>query len=449
MKLRLMNETNPNVYQRADWLAYKLGSEVHSYYWLDGYAEKESFVRYWKNEWKSGFTAWQRALQIPDMDVIVSTGYATVASKNKENHTVLNPGSEFAICDCKWSKMGNLCKHTIKVLKIYRERGLTTSSISIFHYTRTLNNILHCPPPDSLIRDHSVVLALSVQMQLNALLNPETTRSGLSSVPFVTESHLPTDSEDVPNCNGIEESDLNPNNETSSMIEIENSAGIFISENTMGDGAQPIQSQFTDENNNDPSTQCCLNANASIELDESFGKVCPNSTPIIQTFLGKPNLRTNDSTLLIDRRGEFSANLVQENRHDEAIVSSRTNHSNNDYEDANTVDLISDKVMNIDVEKVVVQVQSSPSTSKESQICSFQQYIIVPCQKNACDGIEGDSDAMIIETIEAEDHSIPDDITMGSLDKGHGECCLTENSRKEINATEASTDDKVGCMRIL
>lgn len=45
---------------------------------------------------------------------------------------------------------------------------------------------------------------------------------------------------------------------------------------------------------------------------------------------------------------------------------------------------------------------------------------------------------MIIEATEAEDVTIPENDNKGSLYKDHSECCSTENSKKEIKATEAS-----------
>ena len=54
MKLRLLNEKDPGVYQHADWLVDKLGTKVHSYFWLNEYSGKDDFARYWKDEWMSG-----------------------------------------------------------------------------------------------------------------------------------------------------------------------------------------------------------------------------------------------------------------------------------------------------------------------------------------------------------------------------------------------------------
>jgi len=131
LKLRLLNETDESVYWRADWLIHKLGTKVHSYFWLDGYSGKDSFSRYWRSEWSSGLNPWRQGLQIPDSDVAIEGNCARVVSqKNKEkSHVVRNPGSEFALCDCNWSRKGNLCKHAIKSTKVCRD-GISAAIIS-------------------------------------------------------------------------------------------------------------------------------------------------------------------------------------------------------------------------------------------------------------------------------------------------------------------------------
>ncbi|KAI4367872.1 hypothetical protein MLD38_016495 [Melastoma candidum] len=118
LKLRLLNESNASVYKRADWMVDKLGTEVHSYFWLDEYSEKGDFARYQKDEWASGLTAWRRALTIPDSDIKVGAKCVKVSSHmNRDRiHVVWNPGSEFAICDCDWAEMGYLCELVLKSL---------------------------------------------------------------------------------------------------------------------------------------------------------------------------------------------------------------------------------------------------------------------------------------------------------------------------------------------
>ncbi|KAK1294038.1 hypothetical protein QJS10_CPA16g00041 [Acorus calamus] len=90
LKLRLLNEEDSSVYRRADWLVSKLGTKVHSYYWLDEYAGKDNFARYWKDEWKSSITSWRQAFKIPDVDVILENRCAKVISqKNREKALIL------------------------------------------------------------------------------------------------------------------------------------------------------------------------------------------------------------------------------------------------------------------------------------------------------------------------------------------------------------------------
>lgn len=62
-------------------------------------------------------------------------------------------------------------KHVDKVSQVCRRKGLVPLSTSLFKYNQMLLYLLHCAPYDSLIRDHAVSLAVSVQMQLNTILN--------------------------------------------------------------------------------------------------------------------------------------------------------------------------------------------------------------------------------------------------------------------------------------
>lgn len=178
LKLRLLNEKDECVYQRADWLVNKLSTKVHSYFWLDEYSGKEDFARYWKDEWMSGPTAWRRSLKISDARVVMDGRCAKVTSLNDDDtaHLVRNPGSEYAVCDCSWAKMGNLCEHVFKMIKFCRDKGSVTPSITMYQYSQALINMLHCPPFDSLVRDQAVSLAIWVQMQLNVQFGPHSSQ---------------------------------------------------------------------------------------------------------------------------------------------------------------------------------------------------------------------------------------------------------------------------------
>ncbi|WJX28066.1 hypothetical protein P8452_16831 [Trifolium repens] len=184
LKNRLLNEKDINVYQRADWLVDKLGTKVHSYFWLDECSDKDDFARYWKNEWMSGLTSWRKALKIPDTNVLMEDGCAKVDDEDDQDkaYIVSNPGSMLSICDCCWAKDGNLCEHILKVLSICRSRGSVQPSISLLQYRQVLNTMLHCPPFDSLIRDHAMSLAVSVQKQLNTLLDKESIQTAVEPI---------------------------------------------------------------------------------------------------------------------------------------------------------------------------------------------------------------------------------------------------------------------------
>lgn len=173
LRLRLLNEDNTSAYQRADWLVDKLGTTVHAFFWLDEYSEKEDFSRYRKDEWASGLTSWRNALKIPDSDVKLEGKFAKITSQTHRDivHIVWNPGSLFSLCDCNWADMGYLCEHVFKVIKVCRERGSALPSIGLFQYKRALLDMLHCPPHDSLVRDHAISLAVFVEKQLSSLID--------------------------------------------------------------------------------------------------------------------------------------------------------------------------------------------------------------------------------------------------------------------------------------
>ncbi|KAK6918635.1 hypothetical protein RJ641_017057 [Dillenia turbinata] len=186
LKVRLLNEKDSGVYSRADWLVHKLGTEVHSYFWLDEYPGRDDYARYWKDEWLSGLTSWRKALKIPDSDVILEGGCTKVITHFEQHnaHIVQNPDSVFAICDCSWSEMGNLCEHVVRAVKVCRDNGSAKPSISLLKYRQALESLLHCPPHDSLIRDYAVSLAVFIQTQLSSSLTVDSKSSRPSVVPI-------------------------------------------------------------------------------------------------------------------------------------------------------------------------------------------------------------------------------------------------------------------------
>ncbi|XP_059626396.1 uncharacterized protein LOC132269273 [Cornus florida] len=203
LKLRLVNEKDSSVYQRADWLVDKLGTKVHSYFWLDEYSGKDDFTRYWKDEWLSGLTSWRKSLKISDSDVVMEGKCAKVIDQEDRNraHVIWNPGSEYAICDCSWAEMGNLCEHVFKIIKVCRDKGCSLPSTCMFQYHQALVKMLHCPPHDSLIRDHAVSLAIWVQMQLNAQVDLDNSHTNVDPAEqqIVGPVVIPSQDRDVVN----------------------------------------------------------------------------------------------------------------------------------------------------------------------------------------------------------------------------------------------------------
>nr|VDD10673.1 unnamed protein product [Brassica oleracea] len=171
MKCRLLNERDSEAYQRTDWLVEKLGTKVHSYFWLDEYSGKDDFARYWREEWVSGLTSFRKASSIPDSHVVISGMSAKVTDKCDVNevHVVWSPSSHFGVCSCSWAQKGYICQHMIKLAQVCRGNQTAKESASLLQYYQALVDLLHLPPGDSLFRDYAASLAVYVEMQINAL----------------------------------------------------------------------------------------------------------------------------------------------------------------------------------------------------------------------------------------------------------------------------------------
>nr|XP_043617290.1 uncharacterized protein LOC122589111 [Erigeron canadensis] len=145
LKLRLLNETDSSIYQRADWLVNKLVTKIHSSFCLDEYEGKDDFSRYWKDEWTSGLTAWGNSRTIPNTDVITEGEWVKVIDQHDRDiaHVIRNPGSEYEVCNCDWGEKGNLCEHVCKAIQYCREKGSVLPSLSLLQYNQGLINILN------------------------------------------------------------------------------------------------------------------------------------------------------------------------------------------------------------------------------------------------------------------------------------------------------------------
>ncbi|GJY06142.1 hypothetical protein Tco_0373196 [Tanacetum coccineum] len=171
LKIRFLNdETDSDIYKRADWLVNKLTTKIHSYFWLDEYEGKDDFSRYRKDEWASDFTSWRKSRTIPNTDVITEGERVKVVDRVDLDlyHEIWNPGSEYAIFSCEWGENGNLCEHVCKVIQYHREKGFVLPSVSLLQYKQSLINMLKCPPANSSIRNYVVSLAVWVNEQLSA-----------------------------------------------------------------------------------------------------------------------------------------------------------------------------------------------------------------------------------------------------------------------------------------
>lgn len=245
LRLRLLNEEDGAVYQRTDWLVDKLGTKVHSYFWLDEYSEKNNFSRYWKDEWMSGLTYWRRAFRIPDSDVVIEGGIAKVTDQitRDRKFVVWNPGLQFGLCDCRWAEMGNLCEHMCKVINVCRKEGTAKPSISLLQYQKALTDMLRCPPHDSLMRDHAVSFAVSVQKQLNALFRTGSNQD--RGNPFqdhiIKTTEHQTNREVSTGGTGFLNDNVLRNNSESSQTETEHASGQEASHNiTDNAGNEPV-----------------------------------------------------------------------------------------------------------------------------------------------------------------------------------------------------------------
>ncbi|EXB60472.1 hypothetical protein L484_014926 [Morus notabilis] len=192
LKLKLFNEQNANSWSRVDWLIHTLTTEFHSLYWLDQYSSETG---YFDNLRDKAFStnAWCQALQIPDVDVILdehNLQLAKVISQTDRSlaYTILNPGSEFSLCDCPWSGVGNLCKHVIKVAMLCKSRQVARPLLAAQVYRQTLLALMQNPPDDPLVLDHAILHATRLQQEIKGL--EELSNNGLlQPLPPEISSH--------------------------------------------------------------------------------------------------------------------------------------------------------------------------------------------------------------------------------------------------------------------
>ncbi|XP_061346206.1 uncharacterized protein LOC133291878 isoform X2 [Gastrolobium bilobum] len=173
LKSTLLKETYANFWPRVDWLIHTLTTEFHSIYWLDQYSLETGYLQNLRDNSFSS-NAWYHALHIPDVDVILdeqNLHLAKILSQTDRSlaYTVWNPGSEFSLCDCSWSRLGNLCKHVIKVATFCRSRQVARPLLSAQVYNQALLTLLHNSPDDPLVLDHAILHVARLQQDIKAL----------------------------------------------------------------------------------------------------------------------------------------------------------------------------------------------------------------------------------------------------------------------------------------
>ncbi|ERN03925.1 hypothetical protein AMTR_s00078p00196690 [Amborella trichopoda] len=173
LKSKLLSDPPSRSWHRVDWLVHVLTTEFHSLCWFDQYAEESAFFRNMREQ-SFSMNSWRRALHISDDDVILDEEdllFVKVISQSDRSHayTIWNPGSEFSLCDCPWSRHGNVCKHIIKVGVLCRHRQVARPSLALQAYREILLSLLQNPPDDPIVLDHAMVHATRMQQDLKGL----------------------------------------------------------------------------------------------------------------------------------------------------------------------------------------------------------------------------------------------------------------------------------------
>lgn len=159
LKSKIFSEQHVDSWSRVDWLISMLTTKVHSIYWLDQFSMETGYFDDMRDK-SFATNAWNQALQITDVDVIMdeqNIQLAKVLSQTDKSlaYTIWNPGSEFALCDCSWSIVGNLCEHVIKVAILYKTRKAPRPLLAAEVYQQTLLNLLQNPPDDPVVLDRA------------------------------------------------------------------------------------------------------------------------------------------------------------------------------------------------------------------------------------------------------------------------------------------------------
>ncbi|XP_065849062.1 uncharacterized protein [Euphorbia lathyris] len=173
LKSKIFAEQHANLWTRIDWLIHILTTKFHSLYWLDQYSIETGYFANLRDE--SFLTnSWYEALHISDVDVMLdeqNLQYAKVISQTDRSlaYTIWNPGTEFSLCDCPCSRLGNLCKHVVKVSILCKNRQVARPLLATQVYRQTLLTLLQNPPDDPLVLEHAILHAARLQQDIKGL----------------------------------------------------------------------------------------------------------------------------------------------------------------------------------------------------------------------------------------------------------------------------------------
>ncbi|KAG8375530.1 hypothetical protein BUALT_Bualt10G0109300 [Buddleja alternifolia] len=173
LKSRVLSLLPSNSHQRVDFLIHVVTTQFHSFYWFDQYIAETGYFENLRDRF-SITNPWYQAMHISDIDVLLdeeNLQLAKVVSQTDSNiaYTIWNPGSEFALCDCSWSMVGNMCKHTIKVAIFCRNRQIARPLLSAQVYRQTLVDLLLNLPDDPLVLEHAISHVTRLQQDIKSL----------------------------------------------------------------------------------------------------------------------------------------------------------------------------------------------------------------------------------------------------------------------------------------
>lgn len=180
LKSRVLSLLPEKSHQRIDLLVHALTTQFHSFYWFDTYIVETGYFENLRDRF-SLTNPWYQAEHISDMDILLdeeNLQFAKVVSPDSSvAYTLWNPGSEFGLCDCSWSMVGNMCKHTIKVAIFCRSRQIARPLLSAQVYRQALLSLLQNLPDDPLVLGHAISLVTRMQQDIKSL--EELSNSGL------------------------------------------------------------------------------------------------------------------------------------------------------------------------------------------------------------------------------------------------------------------------------